>query len=71
MGTSGVNCPYDEENHQGSSWEGEREEEKPEEFVSLEAPDDEGVVLSRTEQNHQVVKANGPKGQHSTTLCWR
>ena len=48
MGTSGVNCPYmwtnstDEENHPGSACEGERQEKKPEELASLEAPDGEG-----------------------------
>ena len=58
----------DEEEVQGSSWESEPEGEKAEELTSSEAPDDEGVVLAQKEQNHQTVKANGPKTSISQ-LC--
>ena len=43
-----MNCPFkwtnriDEEDEQSSSWESELEGEKPQEFASSEAPDDEG-----------------------------
>ena len=57
----------DIEGDQGSSWESEPEEEKPEELASLEAPDDEekGVGPNGTALGAESKRI---KGQQFTTL---